>query len=355
MASTEQILDGIRKGMVPRQVRLFAAQGLLPVSRDDLVRIQIMLSADPDRELAEIATKSVRELDSDVVVEWLKNIELQPIELDLLARVRNEEPIWAAVASHSQVSDETLRMLAQHCTPLVQDIIVTNQVRIFSCLEILEDLRSNSAVSQVVLRRVREFEEEFIEKAAAGAIDTIDSEEIVFTLEPALEELDAIGAQLPAEEELPLPRAHVDAAVNKAVVQAGESAFGRILKMNIKEKILCATKGGREERGILINSRNRLVLAAVLASPKLTDLEIERFAQSKSVSDEVIRIISSNNRWIRKYPVAVALVFNPKTPTQTALRMLTRMNKKDLLKIQRDRNVPDIIRRRARDMAQRLR
>jgi len=46
--SVDQLIEGILAGTVPRQVRLFAAQGLLPVSRDDLFRLQLLLSADPD-------------------------------------------------------------------------------------------------------------------------------------------------------------------------------------------------------------------------------------------------------------------------------------------------------------------
>ena len=49
------LIQGVIKGRVPRQVRLFAAQGLLPVSREDLLSLQVLLSADPDEELAEQA------------------------------------------------------------------------------------------------------------------------------------------------------------------------------------------------------------------------------------------------------------------------------------------------------------
>ena len=60
--------------------------------------------------------------------------------------------------------------------PAVQDVVITNQVRILNCLEALEDLRANPQVSQVVLRRVREFEEEFIEKAVAQAEGAVEEE-----------------------------------------------------------------------------------------------------------------------------------------------------------------------------------
>jgi len=77
--------------------------------------------------------------------------------------------MWAAVAVHGRTSDETLRVLARHGSPLIQDIIMTNQVRLLAHLEILDELRANPRVTQVVLRRVHEFEEEFIEKAISGS------------------------------------------------------------------------------------------------------------------------------------------------------------------------------------------
>jgi hypothetical protein len=342
--------------MVSRQVRLFAAQGLLPVSRDDLLRLQVVLTSDPDQELAEIATKSVRDQPTEVIVEWLGNKELEPIELDLVSRARKEEPIWSAVATHPKVSDQTMRVLARHCGPMLQDIIITNQVRIFNCLEILEELRSNPQATQVVLRRVREFEEEFIEKAALGqepepeATVTPDT-----TLEDALAALKAIGGKVPGEQEMPYPKDE-DPAVERAVEEKGaESAFGRIIKMTVKEKILCALKGNREDRSILINSRNRLVLNAVLSSPKLNDNEVEQYAQLRSVSDEVIRTIARNNKWLQKYSIMIALIFNPKTPVQTTLRLITRLNKRDLNRVVRDRNVPQVVRRRAKEIISRLR
>jgi hypothetical protein len=44
--SSSQLLDGILKGQVPRQIRLFAAQGLLPITREELLHLQVVLPAD---------------------------------------------------------------------------------------------------------------------------------------------------------------------------------------------------------------------------------------------------------------------------------------------------------------------
>jgi hypothetical protein len=352
--STDQLLRGILDGQVPRQVRLFAAQGLLPISREDLLRLQVMLSTDPDLELAKIAKASVREVTSESIVEWLSGYDVDPMVLDLVIRLRDEDEVWIAVARHARVSDETLRVLAKNGDSTVQDIVITNQVRIFSCLEILEDLRNNPKVSEVVLRRVREFEREFIEKAIAA------EEELAAggapTIEEALSALRQIGAHIPELERLPYLRSD-DPGVREAVEGSGdaESTFARLVKMSIKDKVLCALKGTREERAILVNSRNRLVVRGVLGSPKLSDAEVEKFAGLRTVDAEVLRVISRNARWMRRYQIVWQLVANPKTPIELGVRLVNRLNIRDLKRISSNRNVNPVIRRQAESLASRRR
>lgn len=353
--SGADILRGILKGQVPRQVRLFAAQGLLPVSRDDLFRIQVVLAADPDSELASVAADSVRAVEEGWIVEWVRTSgEVDPIVLDLLVRVRREEGIWAAVAANRSVSDETLRVLAAHGTPVVQDIVITNQVRVMSCLELLDDLRANPQASQVVLRRVREFEEEFIDKLASDRLAEEELDRSGASIGEALAALREIGAHIPDDAGMPYAPP-VDPPLEDAVQRAGLSTHGQLLMMNTKERIVRALKGTREERAILVNSRNRLVVRAVLASPKLTNQEIERFAAARSVSEEVVRVIASNPRWTRAYAVALALVQNPKTPVQTSLRLLQRLALRDVGRLSKNRNVNPVVRKQAANLWSRRR
>lgn len=346
--SAQQLVEGILAGKVPRQVRLFAAQGLLPVSREDLIRLQLILSTDPDTDLAETASNSLKEFETPVFLSWLREDRATPLEIDLLIRIIDREEVWVAAAGQSHIANESMRILARHGGPAVQDIIITNQTRLLNNLELLEDLKANSDVSAVVLRRVREFEEEFIQKVEKLARESsTETEEEPHSIENSLESLKALGGHIPQEESLPLAQI-VDDGIQAAVDTRGESAFAKIIKMSIKEKVLVALKGSREERGILINSRNRLVLRAVLASPKLTDLEIERFAASKSVSDDVIRVIAGNRKWLRQYSIVLALVQNPKTPVQRAIRLLAMLHDRDVTKIAKDRNVHPIVRRQAK-------
>jgi len=353
--NTDDLLKGILEGKVPRQVRLFAAEGLLPVSREDLLRLQVLLSTDPDTGVAEVASKSVGEVEAETLVDWVKTYGHDPIELDLLVRLRDEDPIWAAVASNLNASDETLRVLAKNGGATVQDIIMTNQVRIFNCLEILEDLRSNPHIAETILRRVREFEEEFLEKALAAeeALAAANAP----TIDEALEALRMIGAHIPALERLPYLRGHDDPGLQEALntLGANKSALSRLTRMNVKEKVVCALKSSREERSILINSRNRLVVRAVLASPRLSDGEVEVFAGSRTVDTEVLRIINRNPRWMRRYQVVLQLCSNPKTPVEISMRLVPRLNSRDLKRLAINRNINPAIRRSAQNTAARRR
>jgi len=174
------------------------------------------------------------------------------------------------------------------------------------------------------------------------------------SIEEAIQALRDIGAHIPKEATMPYSK-HEDPAVEEEVRRLGLSTYGRLAEMSVKEKIAIALKGSRDERTILINSRNRLVVRAVLGSPKMTDSEIERYASLRSVSEEVIRVISNNRKWMQSYGVAHALAQNPKTPVQTAIRILPRLSVRDLMRLGNNRNVNPVVRRRAHEFQSRRR
>ncbi len=340
--SAADLIRGIIKGAVPRQVRLFAAQGLLPVSREDLLSLQVVLSSDPDEELAAVATKSIREQDEQTILAWLQHGAPEALVLDQLIRVRDSDAIWSAVARHPNAADETLRVLARNASPAVQDIIITNQVRLLTCLEILDDLRANQQVNQVVLRRVREFEEEFIRKVLAEEEQAL--EESRRSIDEAIESLRSIGAHIPHEDDMPYPDSDDPALADAVRKSPYGNTHARLLRMSVHERIGRALRGNREERAILINSRNRLIQRSVLGSPKLTEVEIEKFAASRSVAEEVINQIAETRRWLRHYPIMLALALNPKTPVYTASKILPRLSQRDKMRVSRDRNLNPVTR-----------
>ena len=117
----------------------------------------------------------------------------------------------------------------------------------------------------------------------------------------------------------------------------------RIKNMPVGHKIKLAFKGNKEARSILIRDTNKSVAVAVVKSGRLTDGEVSSYAGNRNLADDVIREISSNKEFVRKYPVKVALVNNPKTPTSTALSFVSMLHKKDLQHLSRNKNVSSVI------------
>jgi hypothetical protein len=127
-----------------------------------------------------------------------------------------------------------------------------------------------------------------------------------------------------------------------------ETASQRIAKMGFTARLKAAVKGSREMRSILIRDPNKMIAAAVLSSPKLSEPEIESISRMTNVSDEVLRIIGNNRAWTKNYGVILGLVKNPKTPLMMSMNMMARLNDRDLAQLSVDRNVPEPLRVAAR-------
>ena len=155
-------------------------------------------------------------------------------------------------------------------------------------------------------------------------------------------------ADVPAEE---ANKPMVDAAPEPEIADEEDdekSAMQRLSEMNVPQKMSRATKGTREERAILIRDPNKLIAVTVLSSPKLTDSEVESIAKMSSVSDEILRIISTNRNWMKNYVVVSALARNPKTPLAISMNLLNRLSEKDLRTLSTNRNIPEVLRTSAR-------
>jgi hypothetical protein len=116
-----------------------------------------------------------------------------------------------------------------------------------------------------------------------------------------------------------------------------------IQKMSVYQKIKLARLGNREARGLLVRDRNKVVAVAAVTSPKITENEIISISQSRSVSDEVLRLVAQNRQWTRGYQVKQALASNPKTPQPLAMGFVSQLQDADLLALMKSKDVPSVI------------
>jgi hypothetical protein len=126
------------------------------------------------------------------------------------------------------------------------------------------------------------------------------------------------------------------------------SIMQKIQQMSFTERLRAATKGTKEMRAILIRDPNKMICAAVLSSPKVTESEAASFAKMASLSEDVLRAIGHNRAWMKSYGVVIGLARNPKTPVAMSLNLLARLQDRDVQAISVDRNVPEPLRIAAR-------
>jgi hypothetical protein len=128
-----------------------------------------------------------------------------------------------------------------------------------------------------------------------------------------------------------------------------DETAGQVLSgLSIVQRMKLAMKGTRAQRAQLIRDSNKLVAAAVLSSPKLTETEVEAFAKMANVTEEVLRAIAMNRAWVKNYAIVAGLTRNPKTPPGISMQMVQRLNERDLKMLTIDRNVPEAVRLAAR-------
>jgi len=159
-------------------------------------------------------------------------------------------------------------------------------------------------------------------------------------------------------KELPIGKGRIGKVRNKAdlsSVHSGKDSSGRgmpdlaekkdvplskrISSMGMPEKVRLALMGDKDARSLLARDRNKLILQYLLQNPRLTEKEIIQIAKGKTVPEEVLVSISKKRDWMKRYPIRLVLVQNPKMPLPRALRLLQTIRALDLRKISRSKDV----------------
>ena len=335
--ATNPLVEQFRKGGVPLQLRLMAAQGALPLKPADLVDLLQQLLGDADEAVRQAASASLGGMAVDELLPIVKDKESPPNVLAWAVAHRPEREILEVVLQNVSLPDEAVEALASTLPEHLAELVVINQVRLLRRTSLLEALETNPGLNKDQRRRLRELRETFRigEQPEPPPPPPPPPVEVVPEPEPEVidETEEEAVARLLAEDEK-------NDKEKISVVQA-------IYRMNAAQKVIQALKGSSADRAILIRDPNRIVSSAVLGSPRLTEMEIERFAGMKSVGDEVLRTIAQNKDWTKRYGVISNLIKNPRTPLALALNFVPRLNPRDLKTISVDKNVPEVIRKQA--------
>jgi hypothetical protein len=138
------------------------------------------------------------------------------------------------------------------------------------------------------------------------------------------------------------------AKVDKLSEMRTQNILQRIQKLSVSEKIHLALRGGKEIRSILLRDPSKEIVLRVLENPKITETEIELLSKSRTVSDEILRKITTKKEWMKNYNIIMGLVTNPKTPPGIAVTLVSKLKTKDLSMLEKNKNVLEGVRATAK-------
>ena len=357
----------------PRNVRLMAANGAIPIPPKDLIKVLYILCFDKETEIKKKAQNTLKEFSTNIIIEIIKG-DIEPGAIDFLVRYHKERAKFVKIVIlNKYTSDDTIAYLAHIKNSVIIEMISNNHVRLSRSQKIFDALVRNPAITAATREKLREFRDGFgaspDEKKVATATgvetdtgtgvddagDKKTSEEKTFD-EKTFEEKNIAGTTTPV-----MAGAAAGAATSVAGGD-GKDASGddaeedsktisqRIMFMTVSEKMKLASKGDKEVRTILLRDSNKLVVSATIKSPKITDEEILSVAKSKQSSDEALRLIVMNNEWTKNYSIKLALVYNPKTSPRVALRFMSYLTKKDIRDLAKSRGVSALIANNAKKL-----
>jgi hypothetical protein len=344
-----ELVAALREPNAPRELRIFAARGLLPLERSDRVRALLAVLSDEDAEVAAEARKTLGELPPDELSQFLDDAEPTGLELDAVSLYSEDPFVLERVIRNRNVDDATLRRMAATVSGTPQDALIVNQVRLLRTPDLIDALLDNPTLTFDGRRRLNELREEFFEKDKRRK----EQERISQEAEEQRLRDEAAAAAAPraayAEEEgAEGEGAEGETPAEELVGSGPGEIYKRIAVMTVKEKVELAQKGTKEERRILIGDMNKLVSMSVLHCESITMAELEQICAMRHLAVELYQEIAATREWMRKPKIQLALVNNPAVPLSITLPLIKFLGLRDLRRVMLDRNLAEAVRTSAR-------
>jgi len=134
-----------------------------------------------------------------------------------------------------------------------------------------------------------------------------------------------------------------------------KALWAQIRDMNASERTKLALRGNKDARMILLRDTNPQIQCLVLRNPRITEEEILMLAKDRNTDEEILSILAESRDWTKIYGLRIALVENARTPVSKALRLLATLGEKDLVRLARSKNVPNVVAVTARRLLFRIR
>jgi hypothetical protein len=313
------------------ELQVLAAEGLLPLGPEDLVPLQVELTRSTNPMVAQRSRESLGTMDPKIMASFLASDAPESV-LAYFAEQGQNPAVLEAIIRRRDVPRFLLVEMARQVGVDLQEILLLRQDAIVEEPGILDALEENPQVGPYALRRIAEFREHLLRQTEPAPAPSAPPTELA---EPSDEDLQAAieaarGAPPSGEED-----------------EVTGLTEGQIRTLPVGARLRLSRGAPRGLRGLLIRDSHPLVAVSTLENNVWSDQEVEQLARSRSISEDVLKGITKRRDWMRKYPIVLSLVANPRTPIPAALRLLTQLGARDLRNLSRDRNVSDAVRSQA--------
>jgi hypothetical protein len=293
----------------PVPLRMMGAKALVPMGPKEMATALFMLTFDADAAVKETASKSAAGLPDRILSVALRDETMDAAVLDYYADLlKAKDEYLEMLVLNASTSDATVQRITVGADDKILEIVAQNQLRMLRFPDIVRALCGNAAARPSTVDNVCDFcvrsalsledlpayktarrrihggaeEDEELAKKVAAEHEIAEQE-----AEAALEQMGATGE--PGEEK-PVPPGSPE---EQQLEEKKLSITQQIMKLGVAKKIEWANKkGNREVRTLLLRDPNKLVQLAVIQSPRITEGEIAKVAQSR-VSPNIFTIIGS--------------------------------------------------------------
>ena len=351
----------------PAPVRMMAARGMAPLPPRDMVVVLCGLSLDADASLAQAAQQALQKLPEQIVGGAIDG-GLPAEALDILVDyLDGRDPLIEKLLVDRNTPDGVIAKLAPGLSEALAEIVLADQQRALRSQDIVRGIAQNPNALKSSLDRMFDF----LVRSGVFHEGMPQFAEAFARLSPSEQREAADQVSLPQEASALLDEsrdANVDHKAMEAALDAQQSQDGGpadseapqdenqqrvpmlklVASLNVSQKIALAMKGNKEARAILLRDSNKLV--AAIRNPGITEQEVVAAAGNRSISEEVLRIIAQSKDMVRPYSVKVALVHNPKTPLQVAMKFLSLLRGHDLRDVAKSRNISSAVANQAKRM-----
>ena len=307
---------------------------MLPIERTELLRLQVSLCNSSDEEIAGLALNSLQRTDpraiaavvDDATTEWL----------EILIEKLPHPTVLESILHRAELSVDLVRRLAGWVPPELQEVLLLRQEDIRAHPDILDVLESNPYVSPNTLRVILEYREYLVPRRRDIRAPTEEDLEDV-TTQVVDDAIAYVAERVPERGEFEDSTGLTD---------------NQIRALPIAVRVKLAFGASKTLRNILLKDPSPHVSVTALNRSAISEREVEQLCRARTTSDDVLGEIARHREWVRKYRIMVALIKNPRTPIAISMQNLPRVSVRDLRVMTRDRNLPDAVRARARQLYQ---